>query len=227
MAMNTAVKSERMDIVFDTYRDVSIKDNERAVRGQQHGIKLKNITSQQKVRQWREFLKSGANKTSLITYFVKEWRTEEYRRKLSGKMLYVTDRDKCFLITESSAEEVPELYCTQEEADGRILLHASHAAKKNKCPIVIVSEDTDVLVLSLACNNQLKVPLYQLFRKSRKKLYDIHKIAASLSQNICKALVGLHAFTGCDSVSTFARKGKVKPLKITTADTRSLCKTRS
>ena len=37
--------------------------------------------------------------------------------------------------------------------------------------------------------------------------YDIY-------QEFCEALKELHVFTGCDTVSSFASKGKTKPLKI-------------
>ena len=43
---------------------------------------------------------------------------------------------------------------------------------------------------------------------------DITKIVCAIGLQVCKALLGLHAFTGCDSVSSFAGIGKVKPLKI-------------
>ena len=43
---------------------------------------------------------------------------------------------------------------------------------------------------------------------------DIGKIVSAIGLQVCKALLGLHAFTGCDSVSSFAGIGKVKPLKI-------------
>lgn len=36
----------------------------------------------------------------------------------------------------------------------------------------------------------------------------------SLGPNLCKALPGLHALTGCDTVSAFAGKGKLKAFKI-------------
>ena len=35
------------------------------------------------------------------------------------------------------------------------------------------------------------------------------------SREFSEALTGLHAFTGCDTISSFAGKGKTKPLKIT------------
>ena len=33
------------------------------------------------------------------------------------------------------------------------------------------------------------------------------------SIDACRALIGMHAFTGCDTVSAFAGKGKAKALK--------------
>lgn len=42
---------------------------------------------------------------------------------------------------------------------------------------------------------------------------DIGKIARAIGKDVCTALPGLHAFTGCDAVSAFAGIGKVKPLK--------------
>ena len=33
---------------------------------------------------------------------------------------------------------------------------------------------------------------------------------------MCQALIGMHAFTGCDTVSDFAGKGKAKALKMLT-----------
>ena len=35
-----------------------------------------------------------------------------------------------------------------------------------------------------------------------------------MTQLYCSALLGLHAFSGCDSTSAFKGKGKVKPMKV-------------
>ena len=35
-----------------------------------------------------------------------------------------------------------------------------------------------------------------------------------LKQDVCKALIGLHALTDCDTVSAFAAKGKWRPLQM-------------
>ena len=59
-------QSTRIDIVFDTYREISIKNVERGIREEVQGVQLANITATQIIRQWRRFLSQMKNKTSLI-----------------------------------------------------------------------------------------------------------------------------------------------------------------
>lgn len=46
--------SERIDVVFDVYKDMSIKHSERANRGADLGIQFKNIVSGHNIQQWRK-----------------------------------------------------------------------------------------------------------------------------------------------------------------------------
>ena len=39
-------------------------------------------------------------------------------------------------------------------------------------------------------------------------------IASAIGPEVCKALPGLRAFTGCESTSAFVRKEKKKPLTV-------------
>ena len=60
--------------------------------------------------------------------------------------------------------------------------------------------------------------------KNRSRIISLEKVKEKIesslgelgyiSEAFCEALIGLHAFTGCDTVSSFAGKGKTKPLKI-------------
>ena len=52
------------------------------------------------------------------------------------------------------------------------------------------------------------------------KVYCITNLSKSLNQAVCGALPGLHAFTGCDSVSALAGKGKVSAYKLMCKDKR-------
>ena len=141
-----------------------------------------------------------------------------YREKLHGKVLYTTADDKCFKITSQGSVEVPALQYHQEEADGRLLLHAAHAAREGYQGVVICAEDTDVFILSLAFQDKIGAPLFQQCgTKTRRRVIDIRKVAAKLGTNACRALIGMHAYTGCDTVSAFAGRGKAKALKILTS----------
>ncbi len=37
---------------------------------------------------------------------------------------------------------------------------------------------------------------------------------ADKNRTMCKAIIGMHSFTGCDSVSAFMGRGKAEPLKL-------------
>jgi len=76
-----------------------------------------------------------------------------------------------------------------------------------------VSEDTDVFVLYVSFSSQVPCPLYvKCGSKTRTRYFNVKKMAQMLGADKCKALPGLHAFTGCDTVSAFACKGKLKGL---------------
>ena len=110
---------------------------------------------------------------------------------------------------------MPALQCHQEEADGRLLFHAIHAAREGYQAVVIYSEDTDVFIMSLAFHDKIGASLFQKCgTKARRRVVDITKVAATFGIDVCRALVGVHAYTGCDTVSAFAGKGKAKALKL-------------
>ena len=136
---------------------------------------------------------------------------------MQNTILYATVDNKCYRISSQGSDEVPLLQCNQEEADGRLLLHAAHAAREGYEAVVICSEDTDVFILALAFQDKISAHLFQRCgTRTRKRLVDIKKVAATLGTDVCKALIGIHSYTGCDTVSAFAGKGKAKALKLLT-----------
>ena len=96
-----------------------------------------------------------------------------------------------------------------------MFLHVAHASRSGHERIAIKSSDTDVEVL--ACFYSINMPS-QLFLESgtqaRARIIDVTKVCDSLGSATCRALPGLHALTGCDSVSSFATKGKKKAFDI-------------
>ncbi len=99
---------------------------------------------------------------------------------MGDKELYVTCETHCFRITQATCEEVDDLESTQEEADTRILLHAAHAARSTCDAVIISADDTDILVLAIACENAISCPLYQkIGTHARQKFIDISKVHSS------------------------------------------------
>ena len=125
----------------------------------------------------------------------------------------------CHCINAQGCEAIPELESSQEEADTRILLHSAHAAMSGFEAVVIVSDDTDVFLLSIAFQNEITASLYwKGGTQARVKYIEIQKITRIFGESVCKAIIGVHSFTGCDSVSTFAGRGKLNALKLMIGD---------
>lgn len=107
---------------------------------------------------------------------------------------------RCYKITKDTSEEMPDLESHQEEADRRLLLHASHAAKSGGRAVVITSEDTDVFLLCLAFNYVIHAPLFVKCGTCTRTRFT-SKVCSACGSGVCKGIPGLHAFTDCDSVS--------------------------
>ncbi|CAM1318477.1 Uncharacterised protein r2_g2648 [Pycnogonum litorale] len=99
-----------------------------------------------------------------------------------------------------------------------MFLHAKHAATHYKT-IILVADDTDVLMISLHLSRTIDSQLFiRRGTKVRVRMIDVGKLAAVLGCGVCSALPGLHAWSGCDTVSALASQGKIKALKLVQAN---------
>ena len=75
---------------------------------------------------------------------------------------------------------------------------------------MIRTVDSDVLVLAIAAAHQLNIDkLWVAFASGKTFRYlPAHEIARALGPEKCIALPFLHAFSGCDTVSSFSGRGK-------------------
>ena len=212
--LQTYPGSKRIDVVFDVYRDFSIKNAERVKRGSSQGVLFSVIIPTHRIKNWRRLLACSASKENLTHFFAQDWQNKQ--NKLGGKELFVTYGSKCFRITEDGVTlDVQQLASNQEEADTRLLLHAAHAGKSKFKSVVIVSEDTDVLILCLAFCRRIPCRLYmRVAAKGRNRILSIDKMEEMMGDEVCLALPGLHAYTGCDTVSAFSGVGKIKGFKL-------------
>ena len=117
------------------------------------------------------------------------------------------------IVRKGQSEELDLLLSDHEEADTRQLLHAQHASHVYE-RIIIISPDTDVAILCAAHFDNLKcIELW--FRtgvKDKLRFIPVHTLTQKLGLEVCKALPGFHALTGCDSTSALAGLGKKKAL---------------
>ena len=87
--------------------------------------------------------------------------------------------------------------------------------ENSESAIIVRSPDTDVILLLLHyCMDIKSIVLFDTGSGDKRRLINMKKVLAENGTPFCKALLGFHAFTGCDTTSAFSRKGKLKPLKI-------------
>ena len=110
--------------------------------------------------------------------------------------------------------------CTHEEADTRIGLHLLDIANNGHKDVMVRTTDTDVVVLILSNLHNLSVnEMWISFGVGKHHRYiPSHNITTTLGPSKSSALAMFHSFTGCDTTSFFAGKGKK-----TAWDTWSVC----
>ena len=119
--------------------------------------------------------------------------------------------------TSNDSHDVSTLASNQEEADTRILLHASEATLCGFKRIVVSCQDTDVLVMLVAFMPKLCQEVWLRCGTSRKrKFIAIHNI--TLPQAVRNSILQFHALTGSDTTSQFAGIGKRKAWAVFCSD---------
>ncbi len=101
--------SKRVDVVFDVYRNVSIKNAERLKRlSASDALHYKNILPAYAVKSWNKLLSVSANKTEIMKFLVSQWKSDKFRSRLANRRMYVTTEDQCWRLTATTCELVTE-----------------------------------------------------------------------------------------------------------------------
>ena len=99
MILREGATSKRIDVVFDVYRETSIKNTEREKRGGYTGIEYRDIQPDHRIQQWMKFLSNPQNKKQLVRVVTEEWQKERFRQGLTGKHLFTTTKESCVEIS--------------------------------------------------------------------------------------------------------------------------------
>ena len=124
-------------------------------------------------------------------------------------------------ITQNTTEKIHELTSNHQEADIRIRLHARHASLSYE-EIFGSTPDTVVFFIMLSMMPDVNIKLYMLTGTgSKRRIIDMNAVGDDIFGNqnqtnnskndLLKALIGFHCFTGCDTHSSFAARAKLKP----------------
>ena len=202
-----------VDFVCDTYPDVSIKGGERSRRSMKGSQKVAVFGPNQSVPKWSEFLADGSNKTALVKFLKETWSTSKVEQKLD---LIITFSNECHKISYNLdgsvvVGQVESLSSDHEEADTRMLSHIANIMDgKPSSKVLIKCQDTDVFLICLSLVDELPSQelIYCCGKRERLRYVNMGNLSTILTPEHCKALLGLHALSGCDSVSAFYSKGK-------------------
>ena len=155
----------------------------------------------------------------LTRFLLQQWSRDNYADWIGNRNIYFVVEDKCFQLSVNDGKvvckEITELNSNHEEAGTKLLLHAKHASENGETTIIIKSPDTDVAILACHFCRDISARILIMKKEKTRNIYlETSAIADAAGPHLCNALLGLHAFTGCNSTSAFAGKGKKTALKL-------------
>ena len=202
--MSVLSKVERIDVVFDIYREHSLKLLTREKRGV--GTRTHVVGHTKIPMNWQEFLRVDGNKTELFHFLAES----DLGPLVTGGKAVIFTYDDSVRVAVGSLDVSAIQCCNHEEADTRIILHCYHAGLSGCKNVCIRTVDTDVVILAISFFAHLSLSeLWIHFGVGRNARYlAVHEISASLGPSKCSVLPVFHALTGCDTTSAFYGKGK-------------------
>ena len=192
-------------VVFDRYIDHSLKGSTREKRRMytpaqdevQDDTSLKNLTL-------KTFLSHILTKQDLTVYLGKK-----LAKKFTKEQIAFAVSFNGTTVTNIRSTDPQLLENNREEAYTLLILHTFDVAKQNPFhQLKVVSPDTDVFLLLLA-HYYPGLPVLTSFvtgRGSTKRAIDIRMTYETLGADKSAALLGFHAFAGCDQTSKFCGK---------------------
>ena len=199
-------------LIFDRYKEFSIKSDTRKERLDQ--FRCSHTLSKTYPLPSKEVtLRVTKTKVQLIEMVKAD--LMENLPVVSNKFIITSKQDTPEQLHFGRKSERNDLTTTQEEADVIIPHQVMAAVTDGKSSIMVICEDTDVMVLLCHAyhTKQWKVELFMQGFKEGKNVISI-KESVKKHIDIIPQIMSLHAMTGCDSVPMMYGVGKKKALSI-------------
>lgn len=212
-------------VVFDNYfTEGSLKSQTRQRQGQQSSSysAQTHLQPNMSIPDWKKVLSNSDSKREVTHLYTKHIALHAFEIVDSRKTIFVSGGFglKTLKITHYCVSFVEELHSNQEEADTRLILHAEYCSLHGSNSVVVISPDTDVLVLLV--HHFESLGLKQLFFKTGRKqrhcnqtrYVPVHEIVKMLSKEQQNILLTVYCLTGCDSCSAFYGIGEKTAFKV-------------
>ena len=90
------------------------------------------------------------------------------------------------------------------ETTKRLILHLCEAVDEGYERVLVISRDTDVLLLLVHFMPTKPVEVWMIYATAKsRKCYQVHEASQRLTQSVKTNLLSVHALTGCDTTSAF------------------------
>ena len=183
------IRTTSLEIIMDTYVEFSVKEVTRRKRGGEPRPRTVISALQQKMPQgdkWLSLLSNGENKTGLFHLFVNFLKIYEKNVPIVINVGEYTWR------IEDGVSPLHLFYCNNEEADSRIVLHAS----KSSGNVVIVAKDTDILMLLIYSYSTCEISKEWVLKYDTNSYANIGTVCKYLGSTVSRNILQYHAITG-------------------------------
>jgi len=179
------------------------------------GDKLTN-----KPADWKNFLMNSQNKSQIVDVMNKVWGSDTFAPKLVMRKVVSVAQDHCHSLQSDDGIIVKrQKYPSYIRTRKRQIPELSCAVPMSKSKVMTqyVSVAQIVIFFSLMLHHTSKFEITILCdtdTTNMRSLLNISQLAREYGQNICTALMSLHAFTHCDTTSAYKGVENVLTIKL-------------
>ena len=158
MILREGATNKRIDVVFDVYREASIKTQRENKEGDTRESSTEIFSQITEYNNGGRSYRTLRIRSSWLELSLKNGRKRGSGKDLQGNTFSPRPRKAVLKFQQIIFRPREDLTSTQEEADTRLLVHASHAARNGSKAVVISSEDMMYLYFAWHLKTLFQLP---------------------------------------------------------------------
>lgn len=213
-SLNCFFEKGQCNFIFDIYNEKpSVKDSERLRRHESYPINMAEIKEKTPIpKDLSLFWPSNSNKDLLERFlYLQLSKLQSNHPIVLGQLDPDDEKWQCKINKNLQLEPYLSSQPYLDEADLQIVLHANHSTSSGFSTVVILSNDTDVIVsllyhMSTFSSKGIKELWVKGGKGNTTRYIPIHTLYRRLGRDLCFVLPALHSLTGCDITSKVGTK---------------------